>query len=75
MKKTTIAFISDDCKSIKIANREYFVNSLSDFGAGTKLKITYEHYHKQRSLKQNNSLYFWVDLLAEELSIEPERLK
>lgn len=75
MKKQTICFVKDDVSGLRMLDRQYFMQMLSDFGAGTKLKLSVEHYHPQRSLKQNNAFYLWVDLLAEELSIEPERLK
>ena len=75
MKKQIIAFVADDCKSWRVIDKSLFLQFLSDFGSGTKLKLTIENYRPQRSLSQNNVFYWWVDLLSEELSIETERLK
>lgn len=75
MKKQILAYVNEDASGWRVQNKELFLNFLKDFGAGTKLKLTIENYKPQRSNSQNNVFYWWTDLLAEELCIEPERLK
>lgn len=75
MKKQTIAFVKDDLSGLRMLDKDLVLSFLRDFGAGCKLKLTIEKYSPQRSLKQNKVLYWILDLLSEEASIEPERLK
>lgn len=75
MKKQTIVFTNDDCKGIRMLDRDLFMQYIRDFGPNVKCKLTIEHYFPQRSLNQNGAMHWWIDLLAEELNIEPEKLK
>lgn len=75
MKKQIISFVKDDCSGLRMLDRELFLQFLSDFGAGCKLKLTVEHYFPQRSLKQNGTIHWWFDLLAEECGLSPARMK
>lgn len=58
-----------------LQNKELFMNDLSYFGDGTKIKITIEHFYPQRSLKQNGVLHWYCTELAEEVGVEPEDFK
>lgn len=75
MKKQTIAFVKEGCKTIRLIDPKLFHNFLQDFGEGAKLKLTIENYHPQRSLKQNGALHYWVDLIAEDCGLEMLRMK
>lgn len=75
MKKQTIAFTTDNARSLRFANEGYFRQSLQDFGPNVKLKITVENYHGQRSPEQNKALHFWIDLIAEDCGLPLARMK
>lgn len=75
MKKQTIAFVRDDLSGLRMLNRDVFLQFLSDFGAGTKLKVTIENYHPQRNLEQNSTMYWYLTELAEEAGMELSKFK
>lgn len=75
MKKDALAFIKDDVSGLRMVNKDYFMQLLSDFGAGTKVKITIENYHPQRSLSQNGVLHWYCSELAEEVGMDAEDFK
>lgn len=75
MKKQTIAYVKEDCSGLTIANKEYFMSVLKDFGPGVKLKISIENYHPTRTLGQNGLLHWYMDLLAEEAGMEMGKFK
>lgn len=75
MKKQTIAFVKDDCDGLRMLDKQLFLSSLKDFGPGCKMKITYEHYFPQRSLKQNSVIHWYCDELANECGMQNEDFK
>lgn len=75
MKKQTIAFVRDDLTGLRMLNREHFLAFLSDFGAGTKLRLEISNYFPQRSLKQNSLLHFYAELLADECGMQTDDFK
>jgi hypothetical protein len=75
VKKQILAYVNEDASGWRVQNKELFLNFLKDFGAGTKLKLTLEKYHPQRSLKQNNALHLWLDLIAEDCGLPMAKMK
>lgn len=75
MKKQVIAFVRSDCSGLRMVDRDGFVVLLSDFGAGTKLRITVENYSPQRSLDQNKTMYWYLATLAEEADMDLVKFK
>lgn len=75
MKKTAIAFTNSECTGVRWLDRNVFLYNLGLFGPDVKLRITVEHYHPQRSLKQNAVLHWYCQELAEECGMEAEDFK
>ena len=75
MKKTTIAFVNAAGNGVEFQDWSVFQYNLSLFAPGTKLRVTIEHYHPQRSLKLNAVLHWYCTELAEECGMNPEDFK
>lgn len=70
-----IGFVNSGGNGVEFQNFEIFQYNMSLFSPGTKLKITVEHYHPQRSLKQSAVLHWYCAKLAEECGMEAKDFK
>jgi len=75
MKKQTIAFVRDDLTGLRMLDKPSFLSFISDFGAGTKLRLTIENYSPQRSLELNGVIHWYCHDLAEECGMDMEDFK
>lgn len=79
MKSKQLAWVdleSDPGKpKLRLTDKDQVTNFLEGHKHEQRVWVNLETYYPKRSLKQNNTLYWYIDLIAEETGYEREFLK
>lgn len=75
MKVTSIGFTTEGRNGVRWLDDQVFLYNIGLFEAGVKLRITFEHYAPQRSLKQSAVLHWYCAELADECGMHAEDFK